>query len=561
MSFELTHKLMLSICARNFFPIPEDRMVFFGLRGCLPVDPEDHSFLASRTLKLAEVNYQNPRCTLGQWIPANKVLAVYPGSTCPNEALVASAKSRGGQGANQLLTGYYAFVKGMHRADSGSGHQAFRQEETRVVLRNADDMDFDFQDTADPGMQADNLHCGFSSGVNSGYSSAGCQVVVGFPNRNDGRSTESGPWAFFRQMAYNLDQASFRYVLLNGSEVETMAADPDLVRSALVRFGSQGEVVRSLQKRLRDLGLISFVPDAACGPNTQLAIIRFQVERMGAENADGIVGPNTATQLGITDWPTVGKNQPAGPDGTPVILDTQAGTGAKPKGASEFRFVGDYKLPKAATAEFSAEAGVPWDGAEPVPDWNEYSGCVANSGYAFPDASVPALFYEAKFAIDADGTAPGAAQDKTGLFDTTLHDSNDDPLNSDKYPFIVLPLNEQRDKNGVVHKISGRTINQMGAQLGDLGVVLFKNGVVVPVIYGDRGPALKLGEGAMVVARALKIDDDPNRGGIDEGQVPPGIVHLVFPGTTDAHNKVTKRSAQDVATDALALFDKFRGKA
>jgi hypothetical protein len=101
----------------------------------------------------------------------------------------------------------------------------------------------------------------------------------------------------------------------------------------------------------------------------------------------------------------------------------------------------------------------------------------------------------------------------------------------------------------------------MGAQLGDLGVVLYKNGVVVPVIYGDRGPALKLGEGAMVVARALKIDDDPNRGGIDEGQVPPGIVHLVFPGTTDAHNRVTKRSAQDVATDALALFEKFRGKA
>ncbi len=43
----------------------------------------------------------------------------------------------------------------------------------------------------------------------------------------------------------------------------------------------------------------------------------------------------------------------------------------------------------------------------------------------------------------------------------------------------------------------------MGAQLGDLGVVLYKNGKVVPVVYGDRGPALKLGEGAMGVARAL----------------------------------------------------------
>jgi hypothetical protein len=303
MSFELSHKLLLAICSRNFFPIPEDRMVFFGLRGCLPVDPEDHEFREARRLKLADVNYRNPRCTLGQWDPANEALAIYPGSTCPNEQLVANAKDDGGEGANQLLTGYYEFVKGVHRANAGSGHQAFRQEQTRVVLRNADDMDFDFQDTADEGMQADNLHCGFSAGVNSGYSSAGCQVVVGFPNRNDQRAVESGPWAVFRKTAYDLDQDRFRYVLLNGSEIETMAADPALARAALVRFGSEGETVRSVQTKLRELDLIEFDPDAKCGPKTQLGIIRFQIDRMGAENADGIVGENTAAQLGITDWP------------------------------------------------------------------------------------------------------------------------------------------------------------------------------------------------------------------------------------------------------------------
>jgi hypothetical protein len=306
MSFELSHSLLLALCARNFFPAPGDGMIFFGLRGCLPVDPEDHSFAESQTLKLAEVNYRNPRCTLGQWIPASEELAVYPGSTCPNAESVAGARRDGGEGANQLLTGYYEFVKGVHRASAPSGHAAFRQTETRVVLRNADDMDFDFQDTADPGMQADNLHCGFSAGVNSGYSSAGCQVVTGFPNRNDRRATESGSWAIFRQRAYELDQNQFRYVLLNGTETETMAANPSLPRPALVRFGSTGEVVRGLQTKLRELNLINFEPDAECGPKTQLAIIRFQVERMGAENADGIVGENTAAQLGITNWPMVG---------------------------------------------------------------------------------------------------------------------------------------------------------------------------------------------------------------------------------------------------------------
>jgi hypothetical protein len=292
-----------------------------------------------------------------------------------------------------------------------------------------------------------------------------------------------------------------------------------------------------------------------------MAIIRFQVSHLGAENADGVVGGNTAAQLGIADWPTVGKNKPSGPDGAPFILDTGAGTGAKPKGADSFKFSGVYKLPKYAVAEFSAEAGVPWDGAEPISDWNEYSGCVDDSGYAFPDAPVPALFYEAKFAIDADGVAPEAGSDKTGQGNTTLHDANDDALDSRKYPFIVLPLNQQKTESGKILKISGRTVAQMGAQLGDLGVVIYKNGVVVPVIYGDRGPALKLGEGAMMVADALKINSDPNKGGIDEGEIPPGIVHVVFPGSTDAPHNITKRTARDVAHDAMALFKRFRGLA
>jgi hypothetical protein len=555
MSFVINHRLMRALCARNFFPVPEDGMVFFGLRGCLPADPEDHSFAGSHTLNTADVNYRNPRCTIGQWLPAKKLLAVYPGSTCPNEDCVRAARGKGGEGANQLLTGYYTFVKGMHHADKPSGHKAFRQEETRVVLRNVDDMDFDGQDTADEGMQADNLHCAFSANINSGYSSAGCQVVVGFPNRNDGKTIESGPWAFFRQAAYNLDQKSFRYVLLRGTEVAAMAQKIDLMRPAQVRFGSHGEAVRGAQKRLHELGRINFVPDADCGARTQLAIVRFQVDQMGPESADGILSTNTATQLGL-DWPMIGKTRQTGPDGRPMRLrNARVGKGSKPKGASTFRFVGDYKLPAYAVAEFSAAAGVPWDGSETVPDWNEYQGCVRNSGYAFPKAPVPALFYEAKFAIDADGSAPEAGVDATGQMNTTLHDANNKALNSNNYPFIVLPLNRQGD-----HRLSGRTLNQMGAQLGDLGVVLYKNGKVVPVIYGDRGPALKLGEGAMGVARALGINPDPNRGGIDAGEIPPGIVHLVFPGTTDAPNKITKRTAQQVARDALRLFAQFRGQ-
>lgn len=558
MSFEITHELLLALSRRNLFAIPEEGLVFFGLRGCLPADPEDVSFARSRTLKTAEVNYFNPRCTLGQWSPQTRTIAVYPGSTCPSRSNVERAAASHGAGANQLLTGYYSFEKGLHHADKPSrGHRAFRQEEDRVVLRNADDLDFDFHDVLSKGNQSDNLHCGFSAGLASGYSSAGCQVVVGMPSSLDGSLKESGPWAAFRQTAYGLAQNSFRYILWKGSEVEAMAQDIDLARPVTLRFGSQGELVRQVQQIFFDLGLISFVPDANCGPQTQMAVVRFQISRLGAENADGILGANTAAQLSLRDWPTVGKNKPVALDGRPFALDPSVGTGVKPKGADSFRFHGDYKLPGYAIEHFNAEAGVPWDGAEAVPDWNEYSGCVPDSGYAFPHAPVPALFYEAKFAIDADGLAPEAGTDPTGAVDTNLHDANNKPLDSRHYPFIVLPLNQQMI-HGRLAKISGRTVAQMGAQLGDLGVALFKNGQIVPVIYGDRGPAMKLGEGSVMVAKALGINADPERGGIDEGEIPPGIVHVVFPGSNDAPNKITKRSADDVARDALALFKKFR---
>jgi hypothetical protein len=355
MSFKLTHELLRAVCERNLFPVPETGMVFFGLRGCLPLDPEDYSFAESRDLKVADVNYRNPRCTLGQWLPDIKKLAVFPGSTCPNESLVASAKKEGGQGSNQLLTGYYTFVKGEHHVGKPSGHKAFRQEEDRVVLRNKDDMDFDFYDVLSSGVQYDNLHCGFSAGVSSGYSSAGCQVVVGFPNRNDGEGKESGPWSVFRQTAYKLPQNTFHYVLLRGRELEAMAQAPDLVRPFTIRFGSEGDLVLKVQKELRRFGLGSIVPNGSCGPGMQMAIVNFQISKMGADNADGIFGANTAVQLGLTDWPTVGKQPPMSHDGTPIVVEREAPADDDAKTtrtAEAFKaFLRDHGLPKMSTLD------------------------------------------------------------------------------------------------------------------------------------------------------------------------------------------------------------------
>ncbi len=559
MSFTLSSKLLSALCRRNSFEVPNKGMIFFGLRGCLPLDPENHTFRNAHELSLTDVNYRNPRCTLGQWLPENGTLAVYPGSTCPNAGAVAAAAGKGGASANQLLTGYYNYMKGIHNAAKPArGHRAFRQEEERVVLRNTDDQDFDFFDRADPGNQADNLHAAYSTGVAGGYSSAGCQVVVGFPKTLDGNHEESGAWAVFRQVAYALDQEIFPYLLLRGSEVAAQATDPDLARPMLIRFGSSGDLVRRLQEALRARNLISFVPDSDCGAFTSLAIIQFQKQQFGPDNTDGIAGTNTAVALGIKGWPTIGKTPSGAPRPRRAPIRRAAAKRAVKPAPHAFAFSGGYKMPNHALAECGADAGVPWDGAEPIEDWNHYTDIVKHSGYAFPHAPVTALYYEAKLAIDADGKAPQASMDKTGQTDTSMHDAAGDPLDSRAYPFIVIPRTHAKRKDGSILHFPGRSLEMMGASLGDLGVVIYKNGRVVPVIYGDFGPVMTIGEGSIMVANALNINSDPNRGGIDQGEIPPGIVHIIFPGSTDVVGTKTRRTAANVATEAMKLFKKFR---
>jgi len=185
-----------------------------------------------------------------------------------------------------------------------------------------------------------------------------------------------------------------------------------------------------------------------------------------------------------------------------------------------------YMLPAYARASLGESSSISWSSANPFPDFNFYSGIVPGSFHRFPATSQltsGALFYEAKFAIDGDGSGGNSEGDPTHQVDTSLHDAQGRPLNSRRFPFIVLPLRHNRP---------GRPQwSELGVELGDLGVCFFKNGASCAVLFGDSGPAVKLGEGSMVAAEMLGIDSDPNVGGIDAGEIPPGILHFVFPGS------------------------------
>ncbi|GGK72377.1 peptidoglycan-binding protein [Rufibacter glacialis] len=323
--FELREEHLVQLLDQNCFVKPSKGMVFFGLRGCLPIDLDDYSFSDKHLLQVANINYLNPRCTLGQWVPG-KGFAVFPGSTVPSQTYVSKAKSRNGMGANQLLTGFYEdYRKGVHHAGSRSGHEAFRQVNKLPIRRTADDLDFDVHDRVEFMSPFDNLHSAWSMGVSDGYASAGCQVVVGYPKcKSRKNQPNTGAWKAFHGNAYALPQDSFSYFLLEGRDAQKVALNGTSSLTARLRYGSKGKLVTRLQEELRKKKFYEGRLDMDFGVRTLLAVLNFQATHFGLEASDGIVGPNTATALNLT-LPTIKDHAPleelVGEPSTPIFSE------------------------------------------------------------------------------------------------------------------------------------------------------------------------------------------------------------------------------------------------
>jgi hypothetical protein len=315
--FVVSGHLLERLMAINSFPRNQgDQLIFFGLRGCLPLDWPNAppSFAPSQTLKLMEINYENPRCTIGQWNTEKDTLVVFPGSTVPTLKYVVEAEKQGGAGANQLMTGYYLFKKGIHRAGQPSGHPAFIQLGSRACRRTADNEVAVYQPTdLVSEVDDDNLHAAFGDTLDGTYSSAGCQVVLGHPQCQQFK--DAPPWPIFRDAAYNIDQQQFSYILLDGVQVAQIAKDPDAQTALLVRSGSvesalpQGsqDLIRKLQTALNQGGFYKGNPDGQFGAETAEAVAKFQKAKVGAIYVDTVVGSQTGKALlqSNGDWPTL----------------------------------------------------------------------------------------------------------------------------------------------------------------------------------------------------------------------------------------------------------------
>jgi hypothetical protein len=103
------------------------------------------------------------------------------------------------------------------------------------------------------------------------------------------------------------------------------------------------------------------------------------------------------------------------------------------------------RLPDYARDKLGAAAGVPWDKAGVMPQFDAYNGLMPDSFCLFSnlvDMTLPgvttAVIYESKFAIDSDGSSN--ASDPDHQSQTSLREADDSSLDARKDSFGVIPL-------------------------------------------------------------------------------------------------------------------------
>jgi len=298
-TLSLDHDLLTRLCQVNQFILKSAEIILVGIRGAIVADANDQSFKLQQSLILSDINYVNPRCTILQWKQNQKQMAAFPASTVPNQTYTKKSLS-GNENANCLLTGYYSdYRKGIHKAGTQTAHEAFKQNAVHPFRRTSDDLDFDKDDRIEYDNPHDNIHCGwFGSLSSTDFASAGCQVIMGYPQcTQSGRDKNTGPWKFFHDYAYAIQQDSFPYILVTALEVNALLITA--VPQAKLRFGSSGPLVIKLQQSLKDQKYYEGNVDGDFGERTMKALISFQQKKFGIQGADGIVGPVTGEELSL----------------------------------------------------------------------------------------------------------------------------------------------------------------------------------------------------------------------------------------------------------------------
>jgi hypothetical protein len=112
-------------------------------------------------------------------------------------------------------------------------------------------------------------------------------------------------------------------------------------------------------------------------------------------------------------------------------------------------------------------------------------------------------------------SAPGYYVSTTALQDTAKpRTSPARYLDSRTVPYVSVP------------RPILRSTHSDGIRVGDVAAVTYGEGRTAFAIVGDIGPANKLGEGSIALAKILGIPSNPRSGG-----VPSGVAYALFPGS------------------------------
>lgn len=305
-SFALTPDVLGRLYDLNCFETPQDRAALYGIRGCLPVNEKEYAPLGARQLDTVQTDHLYPRCTLGVWLISENLTAAFPGSTVPHSSAIVVGIGHEGSGCNQLVPSMVRFERGSHpRNAKKPQHPAFLQAMDFAVQRTGDDCVYELDDNWDVDSDmGDNLHCGESQGSHQPYfSSYGCQVLCGTAKRTGKpASYDSGAWPHFRDLAYGPDtQQVFTYALFSGRLAHAAATEAGGTLSKMIRYGSTGDLVATVQEKLKTQGYGSFTALGRFTKGTFNAVRRFQGDH--GLPPDGVVGLDTGSLLNIHDWP------------------------------------------------------------------------------------------------------------------------------------------------------------------------------------------------------------------------------------------------------------------
>ncbi len=160
------------------------------------------------------------------------------------------------------------------------------------------------------------------------------------------------------------------------------------------------------------------------------------------------------------------------------------------------------------------------------------------------------IYYDAKMAIDADGSPRAKKLDPAGQTDTSHHFANGAPFDAEKIPYIVLPLSK-KDAN---------FIEDMGLALGDLAVVIYKN-AVAPAIFADEGPVARIGEGSIHLHELLPVHSpwsNASHTHVFDCSVDGNVLVFVFPKSNIDSQLTPANAVEEINAAALDRFNRLK---